>query len=406
MDDLRLLRQEIQELRAENRALRREVDQVRQQVPFPVPTAPASAPPQPPARVPRRVARRMLDEEGLSLQEFLRFKTPEYHGEEGDDPQYFLEETEKVVRRLSCSDARVIELVGMKMKNNAWDWFQRHIEDQLYGGNPPTWEIFREAVMDEFISPAERQNRAYQFEKLKQTYQMSVSEYAKEFTRLSKYAPRLVPDEAARVERFRAGMIPPLYNALLSGDFPTLTKIVDRAKLWETKNKEAWAERDRKRKMRSGQSSKGKSEGASVQVTYHNQNRGGQRRGQSQVTSVQSTPAATQGSVKPVCNVCGKGHNGQCRYSSIVCYHCGQAGHISRNCPQKGAQQPAAPAPQPAVQVERSAGRGAGRGRAQGQAPAQAQAQAPAPVGRGQGRVFAVNQQEAQTTNTAVTGIS
>ena len=349
MDDLRLLRQEIQELRAENRALRREVDQVRQQVPFPVPPAPASAPPQPPARVPRRVARRMLDEEGLSLQEFLRFKTPEYHGEEEDDPQYFLEETEKVVRRLSCSDARVIELVGMKMKNNVWDWFQRHIEDQLYGGNPPTWEMFREAVMDEFISPAERQNRAYQFEKLKQTYQMSVSEYAKEFTRLSKYAPRLVPDEAARVDRFRAGMIPPLYNALLSGDFPTLTKIIDRAKLWETKNKEAWAERDRKRKMRSGQSSKGKSEGASVQVTYHNQNRGGQRRGQSQVTLVQSTPAATQGSVKPVCNVCGKGHSGQCRYSSIVCYQCGQVGHISRNCPQKGAQQPAAPAPQPAV---------------------------------------------------------
>ena len=69
--------------------------------------------------------------------------------------------------------------------------------------------------MDEFISPTERQNRAYQFEKLKQTYQMSVSEYAKEFTRLSKYAPRLVPDEAARVDRFRAGMISPLYNALL-----------------------------------------------------------------------------------------------------------------------------------------------------------------------------------------------
>ena len=104
------------------------------------------------------------------------------------------------MRRLSCSDARVIELVGMKMKNNAWDWFQRHIEDQLYGGKPPTWEMFREAVMDEFISPTERQNRAYQFEKLKQTYQMSVSEYA----------PRLVPDEADRVDRFRAGMIPPL----------------------------------------------------------------------------------------------------------------------------------------------------------------------------------------------------
>ena len=119
MDDLRFLRQEIQELRAENRALTREVDQVRQQVPFPVPPAPAPAPPQPPAQVPRRVARRMLDEEGLSLQKFLRFKTPEYHSEEGYGPPYSLEEIEKVVRRLSCSDARVIELVGMKMKNNA-----------------------------------------------------------------------------------------------------------------------------------------------------------------------------------------------------------------------------------------------------------------------------------------------
>ena len=67
MDDLRFLRQEIQELMAENRALRREVDQVRQQVPFPVQPALAPAPPQPPAQVPRRVARRILDEEGLSL---------------------------------------------------------------------------------------------------------------------------------------------------------------------------------------------------------------------------------------------------------------------------------------------------------------------------------------------------
>ena len=49
---------------------------MRQQVPFPVPPAPAPVPPQPPTQVPRRVARRMLDEEGLSLQEFLKFKTP------------------------------------------------------------------------------------------------------------------------------------------------------------------------------------------------------------------------------------------------------------------------------------------------------------------------------------------
>ena len=78
------------------------------------------------------MARRALDDEGVSIQDFLRLKSLKFRGEEGEDPQEFLEETEKMVRRLSCSDARAIELVGITMKSNAWDWYQRHIEDQLY----------------------------------------------------------------------------------------------------------------------------------------------------------------------------------------------------------------------------------------------------------------------------------
>ena len=72
-----------------------------------------------------------------------------------------------MVRRLPWSDARVIELVGIMMKKNAWEWFQRHIEDQIYSDNSPSWEEFKQEVMDEFLSLAERQNRALQFERLK-----------------------------------------------------------------------------------------------------------------------------------------------------------------------------------------------------------------------------------------------
>src|SRR5262249_9488042 len=127
MDVIQDLRQEMTKLRAENRALRDEIHRERQQVPPPVPPTsvpqltPAYAPP--PAYVPKRVARRVLDNEGVTVSNVLRLKTPEFMGEHGDDPQEFLDETKKMVRPLQCSDARVIELVGIKLKKNAWDWF-------------------------------------------------------------------------------------------------------------------------------------------------------------------------------------------------------------------------------------------------------------------------------------------
>ena len=40
-------------------------------------------------------------------------------GEDGEDPQGFLREIEKVIKRLPYSDAKVIKLVGMKLKDNA-----------------------------------------------------------------------------------------------------------------------------------------------------------------------------------------------------------------------------------------------------------------------------------------------
>ena len=55
----------------------------------------------------------------MSFREFLRYNTLKFMGEDGEDPQEFLKETEKVIKRLPCTDAKAIELVGMKLKDNA-----------------------------------------------------------------------------------------------------------------------------------------------------------------------------------------------------------------------------------------------------------------------------------------------
>ena len=84
--------------------------------------------------------------------------------------------------------------------------------------------------MDEFLTPDERQNRALQFERLRQLPGVSIADFAREFIRLGKYAPHIILTEASRVERFRSGLIMPLYNAIVVTKFPTLSKLIDKAK--------------------------------------------------------------------------------------------------------------------------------------------------------------------------------
>ena len=101
--------------------------------------------------------------------------------------------------------------------------------------------------MDEFLPPAERERRATQFERLRQTPGMSVSEYAREFTRLSRYAPHMVPTEATKVRRFRAGLITSLYNVLVVAEYSTLFRLVDTAKQVEVRHREDQVEREQRR---------------------------------------------------------------------------------------------------------------------------------------------------------------
>ena len=152
---------ELEALRVENETLRAERACSRTQVSVSVhppapPTVPAPVPVQAPVETLRRIATRAPVDESVSVQDFLRLRTPGFSGEEGEDPQKFLEETEKMVRRLSCSEARVIELVGITMKDNAWEWYQRSIEERLYTSDSLTWAEFKKLVMDEFLSSADR----------------------------------------------------------------------------------------------------------------------------------------------------------------------------------------------------------------------------------------------------------
>ena len=70
-----------------------------------------------------------------------------------------------------------------------------------------------------------------------------MEEYAQEFINLAKYEPYAVPTGTARMERFKAGLITPLYKAMVSTELTSLASLIDKAKQLEAKEIEERAER-------------------------------------------------------------------------------------------------------------------------------------------------------------------
>ena len=67
---------------------------------------------------------------------------------------------------------------------------------------------------------------------------MSVNEYTREFTRLARYAPRDVVDDADKQELFRKGMNPDLRYEMLPFTFQTFQALVNQAVVMEEGKKD------------------------------------------------------------------------------------------------------------------------------------------------------------------------
>ncbi|XP_031277403.1 uncharacterized protein LOC116135829 [Pistacia vera] len=229
----------------------------------------------------------------------------------------WMDQLEQVFGMMECTDDQKLRFATFLLKGRARHWWRSDVKQS------------------EFIRLTQGN--------------MSMEEYLIKFIKLSRFAPLIVRNERAKCKRFEEGLRGSIRTIVASHcctEFGKLTEIAMRTEsnLGEFDKREPQrAKRSNREWVVDGPSNRNKKREGSFSGTS-----GSPGQDQRQVWGQLSVGSdnwnrrfqdsrqlsfGSSGDQRVQCNECGRFHSGQCRGRSSGCYHCGQSGHLKRNCP-------------------------------------------------------------------------
>ena len=142
----------------------------------------------------------------FAIERMTRYRPIDFMGKKDDEPamaENWLERTERMLVQMHCTAEEKLECAISLLQEEAYHWWVSVIR------TAPPESVTRKFFLDEFkkqyVGRIYLNNMRQEFHNLKEK-QMSVTEYQREFTRLSKYAPEILVSEEERCRKFKDGL--------------------------------------------------------------------------------------------------------------------------------------------------------------------------------------------------------
>ncbi|XP_030444495.1 uncharacterized protein LOC115667000 [Syzygium oleosum] len=138
-----------------------------------------------------------------ALEEFMKLKLPKFDGR-GDleAASLWIEELEKAFEVLGCNDEEKVTLTAYQLQGNTNDWWEATMGRVFPADTAQNWAMFVETFNSKYFSESVQEQKLAEFMRLRQGHR-TVEQYEVDFTRLAKFAPRMVENPLDRARRFR-----------------------------------------------------------------------------------------------------------------------------------------------------------------------------------------------------------
>ena len=191
-----------------------------------------------------------------AIERMTRYRSVDFMGKKENEPsmaENWLKRTERMLMKMHCTTEEKLECATSLLQDEVYQWWVS--VTRTAPSERVTWEFFLNEFKKHYVGRIYLSNMRREFHNLKQR-QMSVTEYQREFTRLSRYAPEILVNEEEKCRRFEDGLndhIRAHVTAFFHEDF---SKIVTCALNVERVKKEERERKDKRQgKKNHGQSS-------------------------------------------------------------------------------------------------------------------------------------------------------
>ncbi|KAJ0802805.1 putative nucleotidyltransferase, Ribonuclease H [Helianthus annuus] len=269
---------------------------------------------------------------------------------------------EKIFGVLGVPEQYKVRLATYKLEDDAQTWWEGY--KQVKGGDDfdanLSWVDFRNIFYDKYFSTADKEAYIREYAVIRQGSDEPASEFITRFSRLASIVGDVAGSAEVQAEKCKWAVNDRIRKSIMYMKFKDITEVADAIKTFEFERKEFLSRTgDNKKRNREGQF---KQEiGQSSTTPQHqdrkvqgNQNFGNQARqwqprlqnprpAQNQIQlyaePIRAQPLNQQVNPNqityPLCNTCGKRHQGVCHRSTGACFKCGQTGHMIKECAKK-----------------------------------------------------------------------